>query len=142
MKCIHIFPPFQYLPTSITNGLQYSPFITSHMRGILSVAPCNFSCGKTKNYAWHCKLPRVENGLATPRNRHALRLKPLPRVTNIKAMPRASTKNTRSTVLKLIYTVLLTDNSCFTSMADAPYQLCLLWIGSRVIQLLPSSASI
>ena len=37
-------------------------------------------------------------------------------------------KHTILTVLKLMYTVLLTDNSCFTGITDAPYKLCLLWI--------------
>ena len=56
----------------INGTIQYSPFITSHMRGIFRVAPRNFFRGKTKNLcgAWwitthgkgffHAKkLPRV-----------------------------------------------------------------------------------
>jgi len=33
--------------------LQYSPFITSHTRGIFSVGLRNFFCGKTENRAWY-----------------------------------------------------------------------------------------
>ena len=38
----------------INGTIQYSPFITSHMRGIFRVAPRNFFRGKTKNLcgAW------------------------------------------------------------------------------------------
>ena len=52
--------------------IQYSPFITSHTRGIFSVGPCNFFRGKTENYAWHGgkgkssnvnHVPSVEKGL-------------------------------------------------------------------------------
>ena len=63
--------------------LQYSPFITSHMRGIFSVGPRNFFRGKTENHAWHGDLPRVEKGFDTPRNSHAWQSKPLLRVANI-----------------------------------------------------------
>ena len=63
----------------------------THTRGIFSIAPCNFSHGKTKNYAWHDELPRVEKGFTTPRNCHAWRSKPLPHVANIKTMSRAVT---------------------------------------------------
>ena len=38
--------------------VQYSPFITSHMRDILGVAPRNFSRGKSKIYVWDWSLPR------------------------------------------------------------------------------------
>jgi len=66
--------------------LQYSPFITSHMCGIFSVAPRNFFRDKTENYTWHGQLPHVEKGFAMPRNSHAWQSKPLPRVANIRAM--------------------------------------------------------
>ena len=65
--------------------LQYSPFITSHKRGIFSVAPHKFSRGKTKNYVWHGELPRVEKGFPTPRNCHMWQSQTLPRVANIKS---------------------------------------------------------
>ena len=71
--------------------LQYSPFITSHTRGIFSMAPRNFFRGKTENYAWHGELQCVEKGFATPRNSHAWQSKPLPRMANIKVMPRTVT---------------------------------------------------
>ena len=51
--------------------LQYSSFIISHMRGIFSMVPRNFFCGKTENYVWHGELPHVETGFAMPRNSHA-----------------------------------------------------------------------
>jgi len=54
----------------------------------------------------------------------------------LQAMPRAVTCDEEThytlTVLKLIYTVLLTKKMCFTVMANAPYQLCHLWIGSQL----------
>ena len=108
--------------------IQYSPFITLHTRGIFSVAPRNFSHGKTKNYAWHGELPRVEKGFTTPRNCHAWQL----------LMMR---KHTILTVLKLLYTVLLTNSSVWPMHLTncASYGLVL---SSCKFQLLPSSASI
>ena len=32
--------------------VQYSPFITSHTRGVLGVVPRDFSRGKGKSYTW------------------------------------------------------------------------------------------
>ena len=53
--------------------LQYSSLITSHTRGIFSMAPHNISHG---NYVWHGVLPRVEKSLAAPRNCHVWRSQP------------------------------------------------------------------
>ena len=34
-------------------------YVASHMHGIFSVALCNFSHCKPKNYTWHNALPRL-----------------------------------------------------------------------------------
>ena len=49
---------------------------------------------------------------------------------NIKAMPRTVTHVEETHYTHFFEVLLLTDNSCFTGMADAPYKLCFLWIGS------------
>ena len=110
--------------------LQYSPFITSHTRGIYSVAPCNFSHGKTKNYVWHGELPRVEKGFSTPRNCHAWRWKPMPLVANIKTTVTHIEETHYTHCFEIYLYCILNWQFVFTGIADAPYQLCLLWIGS------------
>ena len=53
------------------------------MRGIYSVAPRNFSCGKPKHNAGHGALPHVEKDFATSRNCHAWWSQPLLRMAKI-----------------------------------------------------------
>jgi len=106
------------------------------MRGIFGMAPRNFSRGKTKNYAWHGELSRVEKGFATPRNCHAWQSKPLPCVPNIRAMPLEVCRvdETQYThCFEAYLDCIINDNSCFTGtyMANASFQLCLLLIGSQ-----------
>jgi len=82
------------------------------------------SMARLKIYAWHGELPCLEKGFATPRNCHAWQSQPLPCAANIKKQCHMQSlvmrKHTILTVLKLIYAVLLTNNLCFTGMADAP----------------------
>ena len=59
--CLKMFAPQGYITCVISQDkfpLQYSPFITSHMRGIFCMAACDFSHGKSKSYAWDWSLPR------------------------------------------------------------------------------------
>ena len=134
-NCSAANKPLLVMPSNAESlQLQCSLFIALHKHDIFSVAPRNFFHGKTKNYVWHCALPRMENGFATPKkvamcgchsHCHAWVI--------LQAIPHAvMRKHTIFTVFKLICTVLLTSNSCFTGMHGcAPYQLCLLWISSQ-----------
>ena len=103
--------------------VQYSPFITSHKHGIFSVAPRNFFRGMVNYHAWKRVLPRQKNSHRWQLNGHVWLILKQCHVQSF-----MSRKHTILTVLKLMYTVLLTDNSCFTGITNAPYKLCLLWI--------------
>ena len=75
-------------------------------------------------HTWKRVLPRQEIAtLGSHSHCHAWLI--------LKAMSHAVTRDEETHYTHCFEAYLQTSNSCFTGMADAPYKLCLLWIGSQ-----------
>ena len=88
------------------------------------MARLKIMCGMVNYHTWKRVLSRQEIAtLGSHSHWHACLI--------LKAMSHAVTRDEETHYTHCFEAYLQTSNSCFTGMADAPYKLCLLWIGSQ-----------